>query len=262
MKTTKNNNGTTMANNNGTNAAVEMARKVNEGINNGTIQNFVLSENVKFDAIPAVYTFGDYLIFVESKTTGKVHGEKTTYSGVIIPDETIEGLPIIMNNFDITKIKKIVGCNFKRVYISNMDGTTIPKCKELTNDMIEGMVLSLSQRLEKQYNTLLQTMLQGKTDGEQFAESTHNFISAFNIAKVDILQNYRKELEKEQLRISIENKEKEQKRSAKKAVSDAKNIDTTTAEGLLKAQLIEAMMAGDFEKVAAINQRLQTMQSK
>ena len=230
--------------------------------NNGTnnLQTINLEENVKFTTIPCTYIFGDFSIFVESKKTGTTHGEKTLYFGTITNNEN--GTTTAMEGFDITKIKKIVNCNFKRVYISNMDGTTIPKCKELTAEMIDNMVLSLSQRMEKQYNTLLQTMLQGKTDGEQFAESTHNFIIAFNIAKSDIICNYRKELEKEQLRISIENKEKEQKLQAKQATKNAKNIDTTTEEGVIQAQIIQAMMAGDFATLAELTNKLQTLQSK
>lgn len=230
--------------------------------NNGTnnLQTINLEENVKFSEIPAIYNFEKFSIFVEKKQTGKTHGEKTLYFGTITDNNN--GTTTNMDGFDITKIKKIVGCNFKRVYISNNDGVTIPKTKELTNEMIDNMVLSLSQRLEKQYNTLLQTMLQGKTDGEQFAESTHNFISAFNIAKSDIICNYRKELEKEQLRISIEHKEKEQKRQAKQATKDAKNIDTTTEEGVIQAQMIQAMMAGDFATLAALTNKLQSLQSK
>lgn len=234
--------------------------KTTNNNNNGTnnLQTINLEENVKFLEIPAIYNFEKFSIFVEKKQTGKTHGEKTLYFGTITDNEN--GTTTTMEGFDITKIKKLVNCNFKRVYISNMDGCSVPKCKELTEEMIDGMVLSLSQRMEKQYNTLLQTMLQGKTDGEQFAESTHNFISAFNIAKSDIICNYRKELEKEQLRISVENKEKEQKRQAKQAAKDAKNIDTTTEKGLLQAQAIQAMTSGDFAKLAEITAKLQEME--
>jgi hypothetical protein len=212
--------------------------------NNGTnnLQTINLEENVKFSEIPAIYNFEKFSIFVESKQTGKTHGEKTLYYGTITNNGN--NAIIEMQGYDITKIKKIVNCNFKRVYISNMDGCTVPKCKELTAEMIDSMVLSLSQRMEKQYNTLLQTMLQGKTDGAQFAESTHNFISAYNIAKSEVICNYRKELEKEQLKISIENKEKENKKLVKQ----------------YQKEMLEAIQSMDFEKMQDLANKIKDLE--
>lgn len=239
MKTTTNNNGTKMT-------------ATNNGTTTEQLQAIVLEENVKFSEIPAIYNFENFTIFVESKQTGKTHGDKTTYFGTITDNEN--GTTTNMDGFDITKIKKIVGCNFKRVYISNMDGVTIPKCKELTNDMINNMVLSYLQKIEGIFQNLCEK-LKMYADTEQLEQI---FCATTENAK----NRYYDILEKEQLRISIENKEKEQKRQAKQATKQAKDIDTTTEEGVIQAQIIQAMMAGDFATLAELTNKLQTLQSK
>lgn len=229
-----------------------MKTTTNNGTTTAKLQTIVLEENVKFSEIPAIYNFENFSIFVESKKTGATHGDKTLYFGTITNNENNES--IAMPGYDITKIKKLVNCNFKRIYISNADGTTIPKCKELTNEMVSNMVLSYSQKVEGIFQNLCEK-LKIYTDTEQLEQ-------IFCATTEDAKNKYYDILEKEQLRISIENKEKEQKRQAKKATKDAKNIDTTTEEGVIQAQIIQAMMAGDFVTLAELTNKLQNLQSK
>lgn len=239
MKTTNNNNGTNAANNNGTN----------------NLQTINLEENVKFSEIPAIYNFGKFSIFVEKKQTGKTHGEKTLYFGTITNNETTETTE--MAGFDITKIKKIVGCTYTRVYISNTDGVTIPKTKEMSDEMITSMVQSMQITTNKAFANVY-------TKLEKFAtaDDLQQLNDIFDSILLRTLQSYEKTLKDEQLRLSIENKEREQKRQAKQATKDAKNIDTTTEEGVIQAQIIQAMMAGDFATLAELTNKLQTLQSK
>lgn len=243
MGTTNNNNGTKKANNNGTTTE--------------QLQPIVLGENVKFTTIPGTYIFGDFAIYVESKQTGATHGEKTLYFGDIAKVGSTEQ-PIPITGWDITKIKKAVGCNFKRVYISNADGATIPKCKNLTDDNIAAMVESLEQNVSGVYLKLYDKLHTYLADSEELLIFIDSYNKCIEKAKIE----YQNRLKEEQLRISIENKEKEQKRQAKQATRDAKNINTTTAEGIIQAQIIQAMMAGDFATLADLTQKLQTLQSK
>ena len=225
--------------------------------NNGTnnLQTINLEENVKFSEIPAIYNFEKFSIFVERKQTGTTHGEKTLYFGTITNNEN--GTTTNMDGFDITKIKKIVGCTYTRVYISNTDGVTIPKTKEMSDEMISSMVQSMQITTNKAFANVY-TKLEKFATADDLQQLTNTFDSIL----LRTLEKYENALKKEQLRISIENKEKEEKRQAKQATKDAKNIDTTTEEGVIQAQIIQAMMAGDFATLAELTNKLQTLQSK
>jgi hypothetical protein len=216
-------------------------------------QTINLEQNVKFEVIPATYTFGAFTIDVREKSNAGFKGAKTYYIGKISNND--DGTTIEMTlegKFDIVKIKKAVKCDFKRVYLSNSDGATTPKAKDLTDEMLEGMVESFRATLYRKNFRDVCAIVARYMQVERVALISEMTLEATVCA-------YRDELRKEQIKIAIERKEREQKQSAKKAVKDAKSIDTTTADGLLKAQLIEAMMSGDFDRVAEINAKLKEM---
>lgn len=221
MKNT-NNNGTKMANNNETTAQ---------------LQTINLEENVKFSEIPAIYNFENFSIFVERKQTGKTHGEKTLYFGTISNNETTETTE--MDGFDITKIKKLVNCNFKRVYISNMDGTTVPKCKNLTDENINSMVQSMQHNVNKTFCTLY-TKLEPHTHEDDLILLQNTFDSILQNA----LKEYENTLKTEQLKISIENKTKENKKLIKQ----------------YQKEMLEAIQSMDFAKMQDLANKIKDLE--
>lgn len=220
--------------------------------NNKNLQTINLEQNVKFEVIPATYTFGTYTIEVRDKQNAGFKGAKTYYIGTLTDGNGNTTEMTLEGKFDIVKIKKTVGCDFKRVYISNADGVTTPKAKEMTDEMLEGMAESFHATLyRKNYSDLCAII------ARYMHVENVEVVSAMTLEAT--VCAYRDELRKEQARISLERKEREQKQSAKQAIKDAKSIDTSTRKGLLQAQLIQATMAGDIAKVTEIAQILATL---
>lgn len=204
--------------------------------------------------LPATITVNGYTVNLERKereqpTATRTKGLQTLYFGTITDENgnvtAIEGRPL-------TWIKNKVGDKERRTYTSLDGSTTIPKCKDLTEEVIVSMVDSYKYRLlHKLSFSDLCTELD-PYDREHFATMIEGAI----LNKCD---KYRTKLEREQReRAEREQREKERE-SAKTAVKSAKSIDTSTRKGLLQAQLIEATIAGDIAKVTELAQILATL---
>lgn len=204
--------------------------------------------------LPTIININGYTVNLERKereqpTATRTKGLQTLYFGTITDENgniiAIEGKPL-------TWVKNKVGDKERRVYTSLDGSTTIPKCKDLTEEVIVSMVESYKYRLLHKVN--IAQFIEEMSDYDR-----DNIAPLVKGAILDKCQKYRTKLEREQReRAEREQREKERE-SAKTAVKSAKSIDTSTRKGLLQAQLIQATIAGDIAKVTELAQILATL---
>lgn len=203
--------------------------------------------------LPATITVNGYTVNLERKeretSETRTKGLQTLYFGTITDENgnvtAIEGRPL-------TWVKNKVGDKERRVYTSLDGSTTIPKCKELTEEVILSMVDSYKYRLlHKLSFSDLCTELD-PYDREHFATMIEGAI----LNKCD---KYRTKLEREQRERAEREQRERERQSAQTAVKSAKSIDTTTRKGMLQAQIVEATLAGDIAKVTELAQILATL---
>lgn len=203
--------------------------------------------------LPAVININGFSVNLERKereqSETRTKGLQTLYFGSIICEN---GETIAVEGKPLTWVKNKVGDKERRIYTSLDGSTTIPKCKELTADVIASMVESYEYRLLHKVTIL------------QLLEELNGYDSA-NIAPLvkgailDKCNKYRAKLEREQReRAEREQREREQQ-SAKTAVKSAKSIDTSTRKGMIQAQIVQATLAGDVAKVTELAQLLATL---
>lgn len=213
--------------------------------NNATIWNTA--------TLPAIININGYEVHLERKereqSETRTKGLQTLYFGTIICENgdsiAIEGKPL-------TWIKNKVGDKERRIYTSLDGSTTIPKCKDLTEEVIVSMVESYEYRLlhKVTISQLLDEL--SEYDRDNIAPLVKGLI-------LDKCNKYRTKLEREQRERAEREQRERERESAKKAVKSAKEIDTSTRKGLLQAQLIQATIAGDIAKVTEIAQLLATL---
>lgn len=204
--------------------------------------------------LPTIININGYEVHLERKereqaTETRTRGLQTLYFGTIAD---AAGNVTEINGKPLTWIKNKVGDKERRQYTSLDGSTTIPKCKELTDDVLESMVESYNYRL-----------LHKVTISQFFEELSDydrgNIATLINGVILDKCQKYRTKLEREQRERAEREQRERERQSAKQAVKSAKEIDTTTRKGLLQAQLIQATLAGDVAKVTELAQLLATL---
>lgn len=203
--------------------------------------------------LPSAININGYEVHLERKereqSETRTKGLQTLYFGTIIDSDgnstKIEGKPL-------TWVKNKVGDKERRVYTSLDGSTTIPKCKDLTEEVIISMVESYNYRLLHKV-TISQFL-------EELSEYDRDKIAPLmNGLILDKCNKYRTKLEREQ-RERAEREQREQERqSAQTAVKSAKSIDTSTRKGMIQAQIVQATLAGDVAKVTELAQILATL---
>lgn len=203
--------------------------------------------------LPSTININGYQVHLERKereqSETRTKGLQTLYFGSIICEN---GDTIAIDGKPLTWVKNKVGDKERRVYTSLDGSTTIPKCKELTDAVVESMVDSYEYRLL--HKVTISQLLE-----ELNGYDSDNIAPLVKGAILDKCNKYRTKLEREQReRAEREQREREQQ-SAKNAVKSAKSIDTTTRKGMLQAQIVEATLAGDIAKVTELAQILATL---
>lgn len=203
--------------------------------------------------LPAAITVNGYTVNLERKereqSETRKKGLQTLYFGSIICEN---GDTIAIDGKPLTWIKNKVGDKERRVYTSLDGNTTIPKCKDLTEEVILSMVESYEYRLlHKLSFSDLCTELD-PYDREHFATMIEGAI-------LDKCNKYRTKLEREQRERAEREQRERERQSAQTAVKSAKSIDTTTHKGMIQAQIVEATLAGDIAKVTELAQILATL---
>ena len=200
--------------------------------------------------LPTIININGYEVHLERKeretSETRTKGLQTLYFGSIICEN---GDTIAIDGKPLTWIKNKVGDKERRVYTSLDGSTTIPKCKDLTDDVVMSMVESYKYRL---LHRVTISQLLEELNGYDSA----NLAPLVKGAILDKCNKYRTKLEREQRERAEREQRERERQSAKTAVKSAKNIDTSTHKGLLQAQLIEATIAGDIAKVTEIAQLL------
>lgn len=203
--------------------------------------------------LPSTININGYEVHLERKereqSETRTKGLQTLYFGTITDENgnvtAIEGRPL-------TWIKNKVGDKERRTYTSLDGSTTIPKCKDLTEEVILSMVESYKYRLLHKV-TISQFL-------EELSKYDNNIIAPLvKGAIIDKSNKYRTKLEREQRERAEREQRERERQSAQTAVKSAKSIDTSTRKGLLQAQLIEATIAGDIAKVTELAQILATL---
>lgn len=203
--------------------------------------------------LPAIININGYQVHLERKereqSKTRTKGLQTLYFGSITDENgnitAIEGKPL-------TWIKNKVGDKERRVYTSLDGNTTIPKCKDLTEEVIASMVESYNYRL---LHKITISQLLEELSGYDSA----NIAPLVKGAIIDKCNKYRTKLEREQRERAEREQRERERQSAQSAVKSAKSINTSTRKGLLQAQLIEATIAGNIAKVTEIAQLLATL---
>lgn len=203
--------------------------------------------------LPSTININGYEVHLERKereqSETRTKGLQTLYFGSIICEN---GDTIAIDGKPLTWIKNKVGDKERRVYTSLDGSTTIPKCKDLTEEVIVSMVESYNYRLLHKV-TISQFL-------EELSEYDNNIIAPLvKGAIIDKCNKYRTKLEREQRERAEREQRERERQSAQSAVKSAKSIDTSTRKGLLQAQLIQATIAGDIAKVTEIAQLLATL---
>lgn len=203
--------------------------------------------------LPAIININGYEVHLERKeretSETRTKGLQTLYFGSIICENgdtiAIEGKPL-------TWVKTKVGDKERRVYTSLDGSTTIPKCKDLTEEVIVSMVESYNYRLLHKV-----TIAQFFDELNEYDRA--NIAPLINGAILDKCQKYRTKLEREQRERAEREQRERERQSAQTAVKSAKSIDTTTRRGMIQAQIVEATLAGDIAKVTELAQLLATL---
>ena len=203
--------------------------------------------------LPTIININGYQVHLERKereqSETRTKGLQTLYFGSIICEN---GDTIAVDGKPLTWIKNKVGDKERRVYTSLDGSTTIPKCKDLTDDVLASMVESYKYRLLHKVN--ISQFIEELSDYDRA-----HFAPILNGIVLDKCEKYRTKLEREQRERAEHEQRERERQSAKQAVKSAKEIDTTTRKGLLQAQLIQATIAGDIAKVTELAQLLATL---
>lgn len=204
--------------------------------------------------LPATIEVNGYNVSLERKereqpTATRTKGLQTLYFGSITDNE---GNVTEINGKPLTWIKNKVGDKERRQYTSLDGSTTIPKCKDLTDDVLESMVESYKYRLLHKVN--IAQFIEELSDYDRA-----NIAPLFNGVILDKCQKYRTKLEREQRERAEREQRERERQSAQSAVKSAKSIDTSTRKGMIQAQIVQATLAGDVAKVTELAQLLATL---
>lgn len=215
-----------------------------------------MKTNVNFwntASLPTIININGYEVHLERKereqSETRTKGLQTLYFGSIICDN---GDTIAIDGKPLTWVKNKVGDKERRQYTSLDGSTSIPKCKDLTDDVIASMVESYSYRLL--HKVTISQLFDELSDYDK-----SNIAPLVKGAILDKCNKYRTKLEREQRERAEREQRERERQSAQTAVKSAKSIDTTTRKGLLQAQLIQATIIGNIAKVTEIAQILATL---
>lgn len=200
--------------------------------------------------LPATINIKDYEVHLERKereqSETRTKGLQTLYFGSIICEN---GDTIAIDGKPLTWVKNKVGDKERRVYTSLDGSTTIPKCKDLTDEVIMSMVESYEYRLL--HKVTISQLLEELSDYDR-----DNIAPLVKGVILDKCQKYRTKLEREQRERAEREQRERERQSAQTAVKSAKSIDTSTRKGMIQAQIVQATLAGDIAKVTELAQLL------
>ena len=215
----------------------------NEVAVNAACENIILtSNNFKISKV-GNYEFEGRIIVITSKISAYGSGKKTVYSGMI------DGKAF--EKWDICRIKRSIGI---QICSSTKRGATI---RVMTDEEMAALIEVEYSRAIKLYENFANFMTKYDFKVDDMAEVEIKDAIAYEISnKVAAARAAKKEADRKAA-------EKEAEKAAKEALKEAKAADKIRAAKVasasdLQKQMMDAVLAGDFAKLAELQKAAET----
>lgn len=215
---------------------------LNKDAVNAACENILTSNNFKMSKA-GNYEFEGRIIVITSKTSGFGSGKKTVYSG------TIDGKAF--DKWDVCRIKKALGI---QVSGSAKCGATI---RVMTDEEMDALVSAEYNRARNLYENFAKFMAKYNFKVDDIDEVGIKDAIEYEISnKVAAARAAKEEADRKAA-------EKEAEKAAKEALKEAKAADKIRAAKVasasdLQKQMMDAILAGDFTKLAELQKAAET----